>query len=310
MTPVARLLQKHRSLWAGTSIALDPAPEDVALFDTARFTNARQRFAVQPIPEETPIGDDTYDVAVLYLPKGTRRQRFMMHQAAALAPRVVVVGAKNEGIKPARKRLAELGKVVAVEHGSHRQMIVARVEPTAVNLDDWEERIEYDGLTVVGLPGVFSRGRVDAGTMLLLQHLEVDGDVLDVGCGAGVIGAQLAQRGCTVTLSDVDALAVEAARRTLAANLLSGTCVHTDRYRGIERDFDVIVSNPPFHQGVGTEYDTTIDLIREAPTRLREGGSLWLVYNRFLPWQQQLESTFKDIETIADDGRYCVIRAR
>lgn len=306
MTPVARLLKKHSSLWAGRSIALDPAPEDIALFDAVQFTHARQHFAAGA-PDQ-PSG--SFDVAVLYLPKGTRRQRFMMHQATSLAARVVVVGAKNEGIKPARKRLAELGSVVAVEHGSHRQMIVARVEPTTVNLDDWEERIDYEGLTVVGLPGVFSRGRIDAGTKLLLQHLDVEGHVLDVGCGAGVIGARLAHAGCTVTLSDVDALAVEAARRTLTANGLDGTCVHTDRYCGIDDRFDAIVSNPPFHQGVGTEYDTTLELIREAPTQLREGGSLWLVYNRFLPWQQQLESTFTHVETIADDGRYCVIRAR
>lgn len=303
MTPSGRLLQKHRSLWEGESIALDPDRSDESLFDALYTTQAGRRGS-----REVP--DRQFDVAVLTLPKGRRRQAMMIQLAAQLAPRVVVVGSKQEGIKTTRKLLAREGRVVAVEHGGHRQMIVT--EPSKrdpVDLDAWEERFEHDGLTVVSLPGVFSRGRVDAGTKLLLEHLDCRGAVLDVGCGSGILGAHLARAGCTVTLSDVDSLAVEAARRTLAINDLEGTCVHADGYAGIEGRFDAIVSNPPFHEGVATQYDTTLGLIRDAPKHLNEGGVLWLVYNRFLPWHDALTSTFSQVDELADDGRYRVVRA-
>lgn len=310
MTPAGRLLQKHGSLCEGESIALEPDPHDVALFDATYFTDARKAKAANA-PGSLEVPDREFDVAVLYLPKGKRRQAMMLQLAASLAPRVVVVGSKQEGIKPARKRLAAEGRVVAVEHGGHKQMIVADALPRVpLDLDAWEERFVHAGLEIVNLPGVFSRGRVDAGTALLLEHLDVAGTVLDLGCGAGLIGALLARSGCTVTLGDVDSLAVESARRTLAANALTGTCIHGDRYEGIEGPFDAIVSNPPFHEGIATEYDTTAELIREAPRHLRQGGSLWLVYNRFLPWQKVLAATFDEVVELVDDGRYRVVRAR
>ena len=59
--------------------------------------------------------------------------------------------------------------------------------------------------------GVFSRGEVDAGTDLLLKSLpeEMTGDILDLGCGWGVIGICAARRwpDARVTMADVTALA-------------------------------------------------------------------------------------------------------
>ena len=44
--------------------------------------------------------------------------------------------------------------------------------------------------------GVFSRGEVDAGTKLLLEALpeEMDGEILDLGCGWGIIGISIARK--------------------------------------------------------------------------------------------------------------------
>ena len=313
---MSKLLKKHAGLWEGESVALDPDPADASLFGSLRFTDAsRLTRAGRGDLETLATPEREFDVAVLYLPKGKRRQALMTARAAQLAPKVVVIGSKTQGIKSARKRLAELGPVIAVEHGAHQQMIVVKPElRTPVDLDAWEVRHTIDEMTLVSLPGVFSEGRVDDGTRLLLEHVKVEGRVLDLGCGCGVIGAALAKRGCTVTCSDVDALAVEAARRTFAANELSreSRFVHADRYSGLEGDarFDAIVSNPPFHEGVATQYDTTPDLIRGARRFLRAGGALWLVYNRFLPWADVLAEDFAEVEIVADDGRYCVARAR
>ncbi|MBS7676150.1 methyltransferase, partial [Vibrio cholerae] len=77
-------------------------------------------------------------------------------------------------------------------------------------------------LKVVSLPGVFSHGRLDRGTELLLEHLDKlpSGNLLDFGCGAGVLGAAVKRRypHNTVTMLDVDAFAAASSRLTLAAN--------------------------------------------------------------------------------------------
>ncbi len=47
-------------------------------------------------------------------------------------------------------------------------------------------------LKVISLPGVFSHGRLDRGSALLLEHLDKlpSGHLLDFGCGAGVLGGR------------------------------------------------------------------------------------------------------------------------
>lgn len=82
-------------------------------------------------------------------------------------------------------------------------------------------------MTVVGLPGVFSAAKPDKATALMLgalERLDPDGsalngkDVLDLGCGTGLIGAWAARRGATVTLVDGDLPSVRSAQATLAAS--------------------------------------------------------------------------------------------
>ena len=84
-------------------------------------------------------------------------------------------------------------------------------------------------LKVVSLPGVFSHGRLDRGTELLLEHLDKlpSGHLLDFGCGAGVLGAAVKRRypHNSVTMLDVDAFAAASSRLTLAANGLEGEVI-------------------------------------------------------------------------------------
>ena len=65
---------------------------------------------------------------------------------------------------------------------------------------------------------------MDAGTALLLQHLDIPagGAVLDPGCGSGVIGCFAARNGAgAVDFLDADLLAVACARENIALNRLA-----------------------------------------------------------------------------------------
>ena len=50
-----------------------------------------------------------------------------------------------------------------------------------------------EDLTIYSLPGVFSAAELDTGTGLLLSTIDnkIKGKVLDLGCGAGVIGSMI-----------------------------------------------------------------------------------------------------------------------
>ncbi len=130
-----------------------------------------------------------------------------------------------------------------------------------------------------------------------------------------------------VVLVDADARAVESARRTLEANsianaevLLSdcGSAVLSAGLRQAQsgrsrqrfgRRFDVVITNPPFHQGVGVDYEVACQFVRDAARVLRRDGRLFLVANRFLRYGDLIRDTFGNVATAYADNRYHVLTA-
>ena len=120
---------------------------------------------------------------------------------------------------------------------------------------------------------------MDGGTKLLLSTFHkadgLKGKVLDLGCGAGVIGASLKKQfpKIKLTMSDIHAMAIASSKRTLAENALEGEVLASDVFSHIEGRFDLIVSNPPFHDGVDTAYQAVENLILQAkkPFNQRRG---------------------------------------
>jgi len=266
------------------------------------------------------VAPGAYDAALVFLPKGRERIRMTLAMVAGALPvgaPLWVVGVRRSGIESVGTDLNDVAELDGVEVGKHARLLMAqtRVRPE-VSLDDYAQTwsLELQGQTplqVVSLPGVFSHGRLDDGTRMLLQAApRLPGPLLDVGCGAGVIGAWYARQGAgPVTLVDADALALEAARRTLRANAVSGEVTPADVLPADGQFFASIVSNPPFHQGVDTDHRVTETLVAGAAARLVGGGTLTLVCNRFLPVPRHLVGAFGGYDVLAEDARYRVYRA-
>lgn len=175
------------------------------------------------------------------------------------------------------------------------------------------ERFAWQGLQVVGLPGVFSAAKPDRATALLLTALDelnlAGKRVLDLGCGTGLIGAWAAQRGAQVTLVDGDLQSVRSAQATLAANGLPGEVLLSDVDAALgERTFDVILSNPPFHVGRGVVLDVAREFIAAAARRLNPGGTLYLVANEPLPYETPLRA-LGEVRELRREGGFKVLAA-
>ena len=226
-----------------------------------------------------------------------------------------VVGEHQGGIKRVPKILSELGmRCDKLDNARRCSLFATRTVAMEPPDTAWQTFEAWD-LKLVSHPGVFGHGKVDEGTRLMLDSIEASLPkkplrVLDMGCGDGIISAWLAARGHQVTAVDVSAFAVEACRRTLAANQLSGRVLESDVYSALGGEqFDLIVSNPPFHQEREITYGPSARLISEAPNHLSAKGQLVLVANAFLPYPDVLESTFGGFETLADNRRFKVYRA-
>lgn len=267
------------------------------------------------------VPDVPFDAAVLFLPKSRDLANYLLN---ALASRLggrelFLVGEKRGGIEGAAKQLHAFGKPRKLDSARHCQLWQVTVEtpPVAQSLDSLALRFELpltDGpLQIVSLPGVFSHGRLDRGSALLLEHLDglPSGHVLDFGCGAGVLGATIKRRypQSRVTLLDVDAFAVASSRLTLAANGLEGEVISGDGIDAAPGELDVILSNPPFHTGVHTNYDASEKLLKKSAEHLRKGGEMRLVANSFLRYQPLIEGALGNCEVRAQDQGFKIYRA-
>lgn len=88
---------------------------------------------------------------------------------------------------------------------------------------------------------VFARAAVEAAPTM-------PGDVLELGCGAGVAAVLLARTGHRVTATDCDVAALAATRANVRRNGLAVDVVGCDWDVGLKPDrrFDLVVVNPPF----------------------------------------------------------------
>ncbi|HCC1313434.1 TPA: 16S rRNA (guanine(1207)-N(2))-methyltransferase RsmC [Salmonella enterica subsp. enterica serovar Paratyphi C] len=256
------------------------------------------------------------DTLIYYWPKNKPEAQFQLMNILSLMPSgsdVFVVGENRSGVRSAEQMLADYAPLNKVDSARRCGLYHGRLEKQPqFSLESWWAEYNIDGLTIKTLPGVFSRDGLDVGSQLLLSTLtpHTKGKVLDVGCGAGVLSAALASHSpkARLTLCDVSAPAVEASRATLAANGLEGEVFASNVFSEVKGRFDMIISNPPFHDGMQTSLDAAQTLIRGAVRHLNSGGELRIVANAFLPYPKILDETFGFHEVIAQTGRFKVYR--
>ena len=280
---------------------------------TTRFPD-RCHFGTEP-------AEGRFDAAVLFLPKSRELTDYLLQALAARlsGSMLYLVGEKRAGIERASKQLSTFGKPRKLDSARHCQLWQVQVEqvPEQPSLQLLEQHFTLelpDGpLEIISLPGVFSHGRLDRGTALLLQHLEQlpSGHLLDFGCGAGVLGAALNRRypQSQVSLLDVDAFAIASSRLTLAANGLDAEVLAGDGIHAAPHGLAAILSNPPFHQGVHTSYAASETLLREAANHLQARGELRLVANSFLQYKPLIEKHLGPCHALATAEGFHIYQA-
>lgn len=142
--------------------------------------------------------------------------------------------------------------------------------------------------------GVFSKGELDFGTKLLIDTVlkeDINGDVLDLGCGYGVIGIVLSKlKNVSVDMIDINNRAIHLTKMNIKENTVGANAFVSDGFENTNKKYDYIVSNPPIRIGKVKLYD----LIKDSKNHLQEFGVIYLVIRK----EQGAKSFIKDMSEL------------
>ena len=163
--------------------------------------------------------------------------------------------------------------------------------------------------------GVFSKNELDKGSELLIETLlpiDLGRNLLDLGCGIGVIGLTLAYFHPTLNVCCTDVNTRALGLCNVNANTLKlsqkVTVLQSDVYTKVEGKFDSIVSNPPIRAGKKVTYE----IYKGALEHLNDGGSLYIVIRKqqgALSVKSYLEQLFGNVTVLAREKGYFILKS-
>lgn len=128
--------------------------------------------------------------------------------------------------------------------------------------------------------GVFSKNKIDFGTKLLINMFltnvkEKNKNILDVGCGYGIIGIVVGKVNDSFsTLVDVNKRCIHLTKRNIELNKVKGKAFISDAYENVDEMYDYVLTNPPIRTGK----EKVKEILLNAP--LKDNGELWCVIRK------------------------------
>ena len=165
---------------------------------------------------------------------------------------------------------------------------------------------------------VFSRGRLDEGSQLLIEHMPVDEqyrDIADLGCGNGVLGiiATSLNKPSSIVFADESYMAISSAKQNFGeafGKTIKARFKVTDCLQGVEDEsIDLVLNNPPFHQANVIGDAIAWQMFIDARRVLRKGAALYVVGNRHLGYHTKVKKVFGNCEMITSNKKFVVLKA-
>lgn len=293
---------------------------------------AEHNLAVNNLPDDNfsalssldPLPTDCQAV-LIKIPKNSG---YLQHQLAALSQVLpphtpVILAGKTTAIHTSTIKLVErfIGTAHTTLAVKKARLIVSQMQNAPQHSafpKQWQ--LENTSFTLFNHANVFSRDSLDIGARFFLNYLPQSKkplNIIDLGCGNGVIGlktlAQCPQ--ANITFVDESAMAVASAKLTVAHNLpeQAEQCqfIQNDCLTGFAPNSqDVVLCNPPFHQQNAITDHIAWQMFLQAKKVLREGGVLRIVGNRHLNYHEKLTRLFGNCTTLGANKKFVVLSAK
>lgn len=264
---------------------------------------------------------DGVDLVVMQLPRSLAELTETAETTARFAsPEVRVFAAgRDKHMTPAMNTvLGTSFESVTAGRGRQKARVVTASQPVAPRTPTFpvtEFHRDID-LTVVAHGAVFAGAKLDIGTRFLatfVPRMKPDaGTIVDLGCGTGILACVAARSHCAARTmaTDRSAGAVASARATASANGLEIDVFRDDAMATLPASsVDLIVCNPPFHEGASLHTGSANKMFSAAGRVLAPGGELWTVYNTHLGYRRALMDEVGPTETVGRNAKFTVTRS-
>ncbi|MCF1429185.1 MAG: methyltransferase [Shewanella sp.] len=262
-------------------------------------------------------------LVLMKLPKNLSYFTHQLSRLSAILPQgtQLLIGAKAKSINQSLLSLIakHLGPATASLAWKKTRVITviadgkSRPEPAPQRWD-----VPQFKLTLTNLSNVFAANKLDIGARIMLDNLP-DGDfqqVIDLGCGNGILGLRAAQLYPKASIHFVDdsEMAVASARENWQTNGFEPERGHfhwDDCLTHLDAGLlaDLVLCNPPFHQGEAITDHIAWQMFNDARKRLKPGGLLHIVGNRHLGYHIKLKRLFGNCKTVASNGKFVILQS-
>ena len=262
---------------------------------------------------------DKLDLALIKVPKSLELFRLYLNQIqrASQENTVVICGFmtkyfSKQMLKIAEELFEEVEQSLAWKKS--RLLILKKPKP-CIDIEPLKS-FQWQGLNIQQYQGVFSADKVDYATQFLLDNIKInesEQSILDLASGNGIIAASILSKyqeqkweAPELHLMDDSILAVESSKLNLPKE--KSHFYYTDDLEDFEdKQFDLVVSNPPFHFEHEINTEVTMDFFEQVYTVLKPNGRFILVFNRHLRYNTLLKRIFSRVEVMVDSPKFVVM---
>ncbi|MGF1716913.1 methyltransferase [Photobacterium chitinilyticum] len=267
---------------------------------------------------------DNPQLVLLKLPKNNRLLTWQLQQLCNLLPKdcKVIGAAKAKDIHTSTLKLFEkfLGETKTSLAVKKARLVFC--EPDSALAKPLPAPQQWDvpehNLTMTNHANVFSSDSLDIGARLLLDNIPQDGkytEIIDLGCGNGIIGLKAAQLNphANVTCVDESYMAVASCKANAKLNLetpeqltaMVANCLEDVQHNSA----DLILCNPPFHQQAAITDHIAWQMFCDSKQVLKGKGQLIVIGNRHLGYDEKLSRLFGNVSVIAQNNKFVVYQS-
>lgn len=261
-----------------------------------------------------------YPTIVLYPAKSVHYFKYLLQQAANQLSEngTVYIPAMVKHLSKGHiQAMNEVFLDVLPGHAVKKARVIELKQPAAKTALK-AQGYKFAGLDIVNLPGCYGAQTLDQGARAFIDHydlLNIQGKVLDMGCGNGILSLALLQRNADIQLTLVDEhqQALASAKTNLDTHFPQAS-VEYFHSNGLntapKQKYDLIVCNPPFHQENTLTEGISLKLFNDLSHSLCEAGECWIIANRHLDYRRKLKKIFRHVDTPSKDSKFLLYHCR